>query len=166
MTKASLIAPIPKLVSETGITKRTVPIVHKERQVTASRTIYDPLQRGQDGQRQPLGFAIASFVLRERELPSFDVLFPKPDDVGAPLTREQQECKREPRLASDRVAFLELLYFLRIPSMESGWARFEIFNIAGRVAWSKLFLDSELENLPHGFDASVSGLGRVNLAVA
>jgi hypothetical protein len=64
MLKVRLIAPIPELVSETGIREGTAPIVHKESKVAAGRAIYDPLQYWQDWQREPLGLPVAALVLR------------------------------------------------------------------------------------------------------
>ena len=119
MLKLRLIAPIAELVSETGIREGTAPIIHKESKVAAGRAVYDPLQRWQDWQREPLGLSVASLMLRERELAALGVLLSETDDIGAALPGEQQEGQRKTGLAPDRVTPLELLYLLRSPRVES-----------------------------------------------
>ena len=76
-----MIAPVTELVSETGIGERSVQIIHKERQVTARRGVYDPLQDRKDRQRKLLWFAVSTFALCEHQLAVADVLFPEPDHI-------------------------------------------------------------------------------------
>ena len=119
MFKARLVAPIAELIAKSGIGEGTAPIVHKERQVAARRAVNDPLQCGQDRQREPLGLPIASLVLGEGQLPALGVLLSESDDVRTPLSCEQQERQREPRLAPYRVTLFELLNFFRCPCVET-----------------------------------------------
>ena len=87
MLKLRLVAPVAELVAEPGVRERTAPIVHKESQVAASRAIYDPLQRWQNREREPLGLPVAALVLSERQLAALGVLLSETDDIGAPLAR-------------------------------------------------------------------------------
>ena len=72
--KTRLIAPVAEPVSETGIRERSVQIIHKERQVTARRAVYDPLQNWKGRQLKLFRFAVSALALCERELnPARDV---------------------------------------------------------------------------------------------
>jgi hypothetical protein len=115
-----LIAPVAEPISETGIRERSVQIIHKERQVTARRAVYDPLQNWKDRQRKLFRFAVSALALCERQLAVADVLPPESDHVRSPLPREQKKRQRKPRLCPNRVTLLELANFLRSPTVESG----------------------------------------------
>src|SRR6516165_7455205 len=117
---ASFNATIPEPVAKTCVGERTTPIVHKEREVAARCSIYDPLQRWQDRQGKRLGLAVASLELGKREFSALCVLLSEPDDVGATLSGEQEECQRKPRLRADRMTCLELLNVFERPRRESG----------------------------------------------
>jgi hypothetical protein len=120
MVKASLVAPLAKFVPKTGICEWPSEFVHKERHLTARRGINDLLQHRQDLQREPLQLSVTAFELCERELAVSDVLTTEARDVRPPLPGERQEGQGKPRLAPNRVTFLELANLINSPSVIAG----------------------------------------------
>jgi len=47
--QASFVAPLPKTISKSGIGDRTIPFIHKKRQITTGRYVDDLLQNWKDG---------------------------------------------------------------------------------------------------------------------
>src|SRR5258707_12862478 len=117
--KPRLIAPISELVAKARIAECVTELGDQECQIAARRLIYHRLKCWQNRQHQPLGLAITSLVLGERELAALHVLFPEPNDVRAPLPGEQQQCKRKPGLRSDWLALFDLADFITGPRMKS-----------------------------------------------
>ena len=66
-----------------------------------------------------MGFRLRPLYCVKVSLPSFEVLFAVPNNVGLALTGKQHQSKCEPRFRSDGMARLKLLNFLRCPCMEA-----------------------------------------------
>jgi hypothetical protein len=114
--KASLIAPLAKLVAKTGIGERSSQIVHKERHVATWRCINDLLQGRQDRQGQPL----ARLALCDYQLATAYMLTAKTDRVSAPLSGKEQQGKCQSRFAAHRMLRFELADFFNCPGVKTG----------------------------------------------
>src|SRR6266851_4375113 len=129
MEQVRLVAPSPKRVAEALVRKWTPAVIDKEGQVAAGRVIDDVLQGRKDREAESLGLPIAAFELGEGQPTSLDMLPTKADDVGAPLSAEQQERHRQPSLRADWMSRRELLNLFERPSMVSSRAGLEVRNV-------------------------------------